>query len=280
MYDPRTMKKPATLTAFWPQYLTYAQANLKPRTVAEYTRLHDRLLAPKFAKRRLKSLTTGEIERWHLGLRKTGPVQANRALALLSAILRLAARWRVIPVNPVQGIQYAKEEGRRDYLTTEARQRFLAAVAEEPVVERAFLLTLYYTGARPGELKDARRAWWAGDVLDLPDSKVGARLIYLAEPARNALEALPDHAGGALFPGVNPTTLWRRVRRKAGLSGFRLYDLRHTFASAGLQAGMNLEEISQLLGHRNPRTTRRYAHLTTEAGVAGAARAAAVLQEG
>ena len=54
---------------------------------------------------------------------------------------------------------------------------------------------------------------------------------------------------------------WNRVRKRAGLAGVRLHDLRHTFASLALQNGMSLYEIGEELGHRSVATTKRYAHL-------------------
>lgn len=274
------MTKYATLlSVFWPEYLKYIRANLKPRTVEEYERLYDKLIQPKFGRRRLKSLTTAEIEKWHLDLRKEAPVQANRALAVLSSLLKLAARWGYIPINPATGIHYAKETQKKSYLSLRDRKAFLAAVEEEKLLEKAFLLALYYSGARPGELTGAKRSQWTGPTIELPDSKTGERTIYLPEPAQKAMEAGCTHTDGPLFPKVNPTIVWRRVCRRAKLKGFRPYDLRHTFASAGLEAGMSLEEISQLLGHADPKTTRRYTHLSKEAGTNGAAKAAGVLSQ-
>ncbi len=54
---------------------------------------------------------------------------------------------------------------------------------------------------------------------------------------------------------------WERIRTMAGLEDVRLYDLRHTFASAAAAGGDSLPIIGALLGHRNPETTQRYAHL-------------------
>ena len=54
---------------------------------------------------------------------------------------------------------------------------------------------------------------------------------------------------------------WRRIRRRAGLPGVRLHDLRHSYASFLVNQGVSLFVVQQLLGHSQTRTTQRYAHL-------------------
>ena len=57
---------------------------------------------------------------------------------------------------------------------------------------------------------------------------------------------------------------WDRIRKRAGLQDFRLHDLRHSFASFVINSRDDLYEVQKLLGHSNPRTTQRYAHLSRE----------------
>ncbi|MFQ9367288.1 MAG: site-specific integrase, partial [Bilophila wadsworthia] len=54
---------------------------------------------------------------------------------------------------------------------------------------------------------------------------------------------------------------WNKLRRSLGLADVRIHDLRHTFASFLVNAGHSLYEVQKLLGHSDPRTTMRYAHL-------------------
>lgn len=269
------MTTTSTLKNFVPRYLEHAAKKLKPRTLAEYTRLLEVVIVPAFGRRRMAKLTLAEVEQWHTDLAEVTPVQANRALATLSAVLTLAARWGVIPANPCRGVQRARETSRERYYNKAELGALLEAIAQEGPQEAAFLTVLLYTGARPGELLGARWEWLGDTTLELPDSKTGRRTIYLPPPATEALGEPQTH--GLLFPNVNPTTLWRRVRAKAGLKNARLYDLRHTFASNALSAELPLETISQLLGHKNPRTTRRYVHLQKQTGIDAAARTAEMI---
>ena len=54
------------------------------------------------------------------------------------------------------------------------------------------------------------------------------------------------------------------VVKRAGLNGLRIHDLRHTHASVGAGLGLGLPIIGKLLGHTQPSTTARYAHLDND----------------
>lgn len=56
--------------------------------------------------------------------------------------------------------------------------------------------------------------------------------------------------------------LWETVRDAAGFAGLRLHDLRHSFASALLEAGVNIVAVKEALGHTQLKTTMKYLHLT------------------
>ena len=64
------------------------------------------------------------------------------------------------------------------------------------------------------------------------------------------------------------------VRKRAGLEGVRIHDLRHSFASRALALGESLTIIGKLLGHRQVQTTARYTHLAQESVKTSAARVA------
>jgi integrase len=54
------------------------------------------------------------------------------------------------------------------------------------------------------------------------------------------------------------------VRKRAGIEDVRIHDLRHSFASVGAGAGLGLPIIGNLLGHSQPSTTQRYAHVAVD----------------
>ena len=59
----------------------------------------------------------------------------------------------------------------------------------------------------------------------------------------------------------DPRQSWSTIKKEAGLEDFRIHDLRHSFASFLASSGQSLIVIGALLGHTQPATTARYAHL-------------------
>lgn len=145
----------------------------------------------------------------------------------------------------------------------------------------AALRLLLLTGARLREILDLR--WREIDMdrglLLLPDSKTGRKTIVLSEAATDVIRSLTPDGGltmdgredGYVIKGSQPgrpradlKKPWAAVQRRAGLAGVRIHDLRHTFASVGAGASLGLPIVGKLLGHSQPQTTARYAHLDSD----------------
>jgi integrase len=135
---------------------------------------------------------------------------------------------------------------------------------------------LILTGARLREILHLK--WEHVDIarglLLLPDSKTGKKAIVLNAPALGILANLP-HVGAYVITGQASGTgddkpradlnrPWRAIRKRASLGGLRIHDLRHTHASVGAGLGLGLPIIGKLLGHTQPGTTARYAHLDAD----------------
>jgi integrase len=107
-------------------------------------------------------------------------------------------------------------------------------------------------------------------LIFLPDSKSGRKTVILNAPAMAVLSGL-ERTGPYVVPGDDPKKPrvdlkrpWEAVARRAGLDGVRLRDLRHTYASFGAGGSFGLPIIGKLLGHTQPSTTYRYAHLDAD----------------
>lgn len=205
------------------------------------------------------------------------PIEANRVLAFLSGMFNYAVRpleW--IDRAPVKGVKRYKETKRKRYMSGEETARIaeiLDASAADSPASVAFLYLLILTGARKGEIAAARWDWIKGNVIHLPDSKTGEKQVYLPEPAMDVLARLP-RTSGTITGILTPQKLWERVRKEAGCPDLRMHDLRHSFASAAMSAGLTLAQIGELLGHKSTQTTKRYAHLVEDAATAAATAAA------
>jgi len=137
----------------------------------------------------------------------------------------------------------------------------------------AAIRLLLFTGCRLREILGLR--WSEVDfergMLFLPDSKTGRKTVVLNAPAMAVLATLPriggfviagESAGGKdEKPRSDLKRPWITICRRAGLSGVRLHDLRHTHASIAAGGGLGLPVIGKLLGHKQTATTARYAHL-------------------
>ena len=140
----------------------------------------------------------------------------------------------------------------------------------------AAIRLLIFTGARLREILHLK--WEHVDfergLLLLPDSKTGKKAIVLNAPALDILANLPrigayviaGQAAGTENekPRADLNRPWRAIVKRAGLPGLRIHDLRHTHASVGAGMGLGLPIIGKLLGHTQPSTTARYAHLDAD----------------
>jgi integrase len=220
------------------------------------------------------------------------PTRANRTAALLSKMFNLAIRWEMIERNPAIGIERNTEEKRTRYLAGDELRRLTEALAVYPNQGAANAIRLLLlTGSRRGE---ALGASWdqfnlEEGVWTKPSSHTKQKRehrVPLSAPVRQLLAemraAVDRRAADTnrepspfLFPAerrargarqgpghmVEVKGAWRTICKLAGLSGVRVHDLRHSYASILASAGLSLPVIGALLGHTQPGTTARYAHL-------------------
>ena len=197
-------------------------------------------------------------------------------------MMNLAEAWglRTEGTNPCRHVKKYPENKRERYLTKDELQRLGATLAdaERDNTETPFTLAalglLILTGARLTEILTLKWQYvdLAGGVLRLPDSKTGAKPIYLNDAAIKVLRGVPLMVGNPFVIAgkkrgarlINLQKPWRRIRAAARLHNVRIHDLRHSFASIGAGAGMSLTVIGKLLGHTQAVTTQRYAHLAAD----------------
>ena len=218
------------------------------------------------------------VDRLHRKISKRGkrgkPYRANRCIALLSRMFSMAIRWQMRTDNPCKGIERNQEFKRRRYLSAEELGRLTLALATAEDQRAADIMRmLLLTGARRGEVLAAK---WADIDLDAgnwtkPASATKQKLEHRVPLSAAALALLndlrarsPDDAEW-LFPDSDGQPrrdirdAWEAICQAADISGARVHDLRHTYASVLVSAGQSLPIIGSLLGHasRSPRRAMR-----------------------
>jgi integrase len=203
---------------------------------------------------------------------------AARSLAVLGAMLQFAVGRKLISVNPAKGVPLLKAPPKERFLS-EAEIATLAdtitAMEGEGALSRnasAAIRLLALTGCRKNEILSLQWDWvdFGRGSLRLPDSKTGAKVVTVPAAALELLSGLPRRSAYVLAAGKGQghyTGLqkdWESVRARAGLSGVRLHDLRHSFASFAIADGHSLFMVAKMLGHRQTRTTEAYAHLAAD----------------
>jgi integrase len=262
----------------------YAEAKRKASTAKEYRRLLENVIIPTLGKQKVAQLTRADVARFHHSHRGT-PIEANRALALLSTLFNWADSVGERPdgSNPCRHVERFPQRSRERFLSADELTRLgeaLAAWEGSPYAAAAIKL-LVFTGARLGEILGLEWEWinFERGEARLPDSKTGAKTLHLPAPALEVLAGLPRREGVPyVLGGKRGTTFveepWRRIRKAAGLDDVRLHDLRHSFASVAAAGGMGLPIIGKMLGHTQAQTTQRYAHLASDPVKAAAAQVA------
>lgn len=254
---------------------------VKESTAKGYRRMLERVIIPALGRHRVTEVTRADIAKIHHDLRHI-PYDANRCLEIISKMFGLAEMWGLRPegTNPRKHIKKYPEEKRERFLSA-AELRRVGEVLREMEGEGIELFSaiaavrlLILTGCRLGEIMTLKWEYVdiPGKVLRLPDSKTGAKVVHLGQPAVEVLEKIErveknpwvivGTKDGARLSDLQP--FWQRVRARAGLKDVRIHDLRHTFASTAVAAGQGLPMIGKLLGHTQVQTTARYAHLAAD----------------
>lgn len=142
----------------------------------------------------------------------------NRAVPVLSAMFVQAETlgYRRRGSNPCRGIARYKRKLPERYLSS-SEYRALGSVlrdAEEEYGEAVGIIRLLiYTGARVSEIAGLRWEWIKSPRIFLPDSKTGARVVYLNAPACEILGRLRgERTSGLVFPGRRRTDKEIRTR--------------------------------------------------------------------
>src|SRR6266404_2455434 len=212
--------------------------------------------------------------------RQLSPSAINRDLSCLRQILGIAVKEELIQKSPFFGgsVEFLHEKGRERTLSFDEERKYLKAAT--PVVRDVGTI-MVEMGLRPGEILQLR----SEDVhVEPPAAYVHVREGKSDRAVRDVpitSRALPvckrrlsKAKGEYLFPRrvgngydwsrpmteLEPAHL--RALRKSGIQPpFRLYDMRHTYGTRAIEAGIDVFSVAKLMGHADLDTTQRYVHL-------------------
>jgi len=227
-------------------------------------RIHNDTLAKYRQARRTDGVTAGTI---------------NKELSCIRRILNLAARvWRhdngMSWLNSPPLIEMEQGPARKPYpLSWEEQDRLFK---ELPAHLQRMALYKVNTGCREQEVCQLRWDWEVkvpeigtslfilpnNDQFETKNSQ--ERIVVLNAIARRIVdeqrgkhrEFVFSYQGDRLYNMLN--SAWRKARVRAGLTGFRVHDLRHTFGHRLRAAGVSFEDRQDLLGHKSERITTHY----------------------
>jgi len=314
-HDPHASKQAEkqaiTMDELCDDYLKHGCTMKKESTIATDKGRIETHIKPLLGKRKVKDLTSNDVRRFMKnvaegmtarkqktkkhGISKVtgGKGTATRTVGLLGGILSYAVSEGCRSDNPVHGVKRYKDRKNERYLSIEEIANLGSVLSdldkegkEYPYAIAAIRLLLL-TGCRKSEI--LKLTWAEVDYqfgcLRLKDSKTGQKIVPVGAPVLVILNelpriekspyVLPAQRGDGHYIGL--PKVWHRIRERAGLDGVRLHDLRHSFASVGAGAGLGLPIVGKLLGHSDPKTTNRYAHIADDPLKAAADRVAGTI---
>lgn len=264
---------------------------LKPRTVALYAGLLDRVILPVLGDVPIRKLTAEAVSAWYDDIPE-GTQRAHAYALIKSLIDQAISERKVTMVNPCTingaGVTHRKHDIRP--ATLAELEKIISASPERL---RMMFLLCAWCGLRFGEAAELRRSdvdLTAGvlrirrgvvrvngeDITDTPKSAAGARDVAIPPHLLPALEThMEAHAApgakGLLFPYDRAENThwqhgtiyryWSAARKAAGRTDLRLHDLRHTSAVMAASTGATLAELMLRLGHSTPGMALRYQHV-------------------
>jgi len=233
----------------------------------------------------LTDIKTGDVDAWCQSEAARGikPSTVQRRVAILSGMLSFGVRTEKLKVKPRMPALHF-DNAVEHFVTRDQARAILSQIVN--LVFRDAVELLLCTGLRRGEVLGLTWAMVDGTrrMLNLPPelckSNKGRRVplndaavAVLERRKMDYREDLPwvftfrrDQVSGSSLSGT-----FARAASDAGMPEVRLHDCRHSFASALVQAGVDLLTVATILGHQDLAQTRRYSHLAPD----GLARAAA-----
>jgi integrase len=270
-----------TLAEFVDEYLEMHQA--APVTIAKLRWLLGKATT-ELGEKRLAELSPRDVYAWRMTVPEGHRFEATQALR---QVLSRAVAWGLLDYNPAKRGVPNPARRAKEKRPFESWQQVEAVAAQLGLVYGPMVIFAAATGLRPSELfgldrhdidRQAgvvyiRRAY-ANGRLKHTKTRLSTRAVPLQAKALEALDRLPASDNPILFPNVRGGRIdfrifgrkhWRPAQAKAGIDPTRgLYDLRHTYATFALRAGVPVFAVSRFMGTSIAMIDRHYGHLAND----------------
>lgn len=252
----------------------------------EYLNLHSKLkksyytdekivnsLKKRFGSLYLHEITSLAIEKLKSErIKEVSPATVNRTLAVLKSMFNRAIAWGKAKNNPCRLVKMFKENNQRlRFLEKEEINKLLDNCCGhlKPIV-----IVALNTGMRKSEILGLK--WHDVDfkrnIIHLYDTKNGEkREVPMNEIVKRTLIGVPKNPDSPYIYCDNNAHNYGDIKKsfltavkKSGIINFHFHDLRHTFASHLVMAGVDLNTVRELLGHKSLEMTLRYSHLSPD----------------
>ena len=257
-------------------------------------------LSPAFGSLRLRDLRKANLQRLKEDLKRKPALPSGKArrprekavsaktvnnvIGLAKKMLATAVEWEILGANPFAGVKpYPLTDQAFDYWTTEEVERFVRHARHHDPEFTTLVLVAARTGLRRGELAGLQRYQLDFDRRQIQVSAVFCyksgsrhertknRSVGFVPMPKAVVEALRDRTLMAAEAFVfdremvrHAVTRFRRLCKKVGARPIRFHDLRHTYASNLVAAGVPLFTVQKLMRHKSIQMTQRYAHLAPD----------------
>jgi integrase len=273
-----------TLTEFVEEYLGLHQA--EQVTIAKLHWLL-RKATDTLGEKRIADLSTKDVYAWRLTVPEGHRFEATQALR---QVLNRAVAWGLLDFNPAKlGVSNPQRRPKEKRPFESWAQIEAIGVRLGPVYGPMVIFGAA-TGLRPSELfgleqhdvdREAgvvyvRRAFANGRIKNTK-TRLSTRAVPLQAKAVEALDRLPASVNPILFPNARGGRIdfrvfgrrhWRPAQVAAGIEPIRgLYDLRHTYATFALRAGVPVFAVSRFIGSSIAMIDRHYGHLARDSHV-------------
>ncbi|WP_110930639.1 tyrosine-type recombinase/integrase [Paenibacillus bouchesdurhonensis] len=274
---------------------------LSPNTIETYNGHLKKHIIPALGNKRIQNIKTlhcvdfiGTLSHYSISMQLC-------IYTILKSVFAKAKQWRMIKVNPMDGVDRPKGDTRsKQYYDSEQAAEVLEALQKEPNNWRLFFTACMIGGFRRGEMLalewsdinftsqtfHINKTLAAGQVIKKPKSENSERVVKMPKWFMDDLSAfrkeweIDKEEQGSLWQGedheyvfhngvgkpyyrVVPSHRWKEFTTKHELPHIRLHDLRHTAATLLLEEGVSLKVIQERHGHADFQTTANiYSHVT------------------